>query len=179
MLGRPFPFSHRRALPSWCSPNCPNPSSHFKFVCSFGSTGVNEDEVESRSWRRRGQRANEGDGRGSMGKSKYLLVFYRVENLPCFTSAAPYGKIEPSNFTVCLLPSCCYICNKVGLAFSWIHRAKVFIHNCSVLTLASKGCAHKSWCTTRNSRTYDSSQGGLALSLVVQAGGLKILGLPR
>lgn len=48
----------------------------------------------------------------------------------------------------------------------------------SVMTLASKGCAHKS----RRLETAEptrSSQGGLVLSLGVQAGGLKILGLPR
>lgn len=50
-------------------------------------------------------------------KSKYLLPFYQEENLLCFTSAARYGKIEPSNFTVCLLPTCCYTRNKVGLVF--------------------------------------------------------------
>lgn len=116
-----------------------------------------------------------------MVKSQYLLAFYRVETLPCFSSAASYGKIEPINFTVCLLPACCYTCSKVGLAFFWLHRAKVFIRNwgwgmSSVMTLTSKGCTHKS---LEIAEPMHSSQGVLALSLLVQAGGLKIPGLPR
>lgn len=134
------------------------------------------------------QKGEGADRRGSGIKSQYLLAFYRVENLPCFSSAARYGKIKPINFTVCLLPACSYTCSKAGLAFSWIHRAKVFIHNwgwsmSSVMTLASKGCAHKSrrleTAALETAESMHSSQGGLALSLGVQAGGLKILGLPR
>lgn len=118
-----------------------------------------------------------------MVKTQCLLAFSRVENLPCFSSAARYGKTEPINFIVCLLPACSYTCSKVGLPFPWIHRAKAFVRNwgwsmSSVMTLASKGCAHKSRRLETAEPTH-SSQGGLVLSLGVQAGGLKILGLPR
>lgn len=141
---------------------------------------MNEDEAESRRKRANGVG---GDRRGSVVKTQCLLAFYRVENLPCFSSAARYGKTEPINFIVCLLPACSYTCSKVGLPFPWIHRAKAFVRNwgwsmSSVMTLASKGCAHKSLRLETAEPTH-SSQGGLVLSLGVQAGGLKILGLPR
>lgn len=46
------------------------------------------------------------------------------------------------------------------------------------MTPTSKDCAHKTG-QLETAEPMHSLQGGLALSLVVQAGGLKILGLPR
>lgn len=64
-----------------------------------------------------GRKSHQGGGRRSLVKSQHLPIFCLVENLPWFTSAAHYGKIEPSNFTVRLSPACHYTCSQSWAGF--------------------------------------------------------------